>query len=200
MEILQSIIATIGTITGGIIGWFISMQKIRRLKKVSNVIDSKEILDICSDKFKKEFVLPDFEENYFFLQTGIKTNKNSITKYIQLKDNLSKNFTWDDIKKAMPYLNIEEKQIKIHIDKIDRIRKNIINILALIIFILGILCSLYVASVFGKFYIDDYRIFILTTIIMSVAMFLMKALLHSVESVNAATRIEKRLNNVAQSD
>ena len=67
----------------------------------------------CGD-FKEEFILNELKEIYFYNRTGIRTNGNSIKKYISFKNKLGKNFTWQDMNQVKMYFTFEKNEIKIN--------------------------------------------------------------------------------------
>lgn len=91
----------------------------------------------CGD-FKEEFILNELKEIYFYNRTGIRTNANSIKKYISFKNKLGKNFTWQDMNQVKMYFTFEKNEIKIKLDRWNIIINKVISVLAIFILLFGL--------------------------------------------------------------
>lgn len=197
MEILPHIFSVIDTISGALFRWIVPLQKALRLKKISNIIESKEILENCSDEFKNDFIQPNIEENIFFIQTGIKTNRSSIPKYIALQKILGGDFVLEDIAKANNYLNVEGEKIKIKIPKAAKWGSNLIVWLSFVILIVsGIVAALSI----NLFTPGNYYLLLIPCIIIICGMLLIQLLLYSIKPINAAIKIQNRLRRVMENN
>lgn len=186
------VVAIISGIFGQSFVQLIFSYKRRRLKNLLNAVETKSLLDQARTDFKEKFILPDFEENYFYVQTGIKTNYKSIEKYINLKNTLSDDFTWDIIKQAKQHFEFKDSELKVTISKLKRLYKKIFLIIGLLFFI---------TSLFLAFYLNNYEMktleeLILYFYIIIIPLFFGYITVNSVQSLIYATMIEKKLNKL----
>lgn len=167
----------------------------RRLKNLLNAVEAKDLIEKCSEDFKSNFVMIDFQENYFFAQTGIKTNQKSIACYIQLKDKLGNDFTWEPIRIAKPYLKLKSGKIKVVISKWERLYKNAVLIYGFGLFLVGIGIGLYLNQYDQRTVTDTLQVLFLVI----TPMIFGYLALTSVQSLISASNIEKRLEELKAS-
>lgn len=163
----------------------------RRSRKINNTKEIEFLLDKLDDNFKNNFVLKDFKENYFFLQTGIETNEKSIDSFIKLKDNLKGNYTWKKIKLAMPYFKFENELIIIKIKPILKYFAIFTSIISILFFLISFTIIFYFTSEFQYFSMKDFlKLFILVFMPVACGYYLLKV----ISPLNMAIAMEKRLN------
>jgi hypothetical protein len=172
--------------------------KRKRLKNLVNVIEAKQLVKEFDKEgtFRKEFILPDIEENYFFMQTGIETNNKSIYKYIEFKEKLGEDFTWEVLKSARRkyYLKFNNDDLIILISKGEKVRYTMKVITGLSLFML----TVFFIIIFNKPEIKNISQYIINFILSLIPMLLGCFLLTSAsaESFRNAQRIERRLENL----
>ena len=176
-------------IVGNFIKSLISPFTKEKFKRLPNVEEMKLVLDNTGKKFKEKFVIPNTEESYFYRQTGIATNHKSIPQYCDLKNRLGRNFTWENIRKAKPYLLFEEKKITVKVSKIDKYLTNILSIvlLGLLVLLFMFIISLSEVS-WGKDFINMILLIMCILLIIFV-------LVRVITPVMIAINIKKILNN-----
>ena len=150
MDLINGIITTI---ISSLLGAFLGKQSIsnvfnffqrRKLKNMINTLDTHSLFEKLDADFKSEFILPDFKEIYFYIQTGIETNEKSILKYIEFKNKLGGKYTWPDIKKVDQHLDLQSEEIKIKLNKLQRTYSSVAFISFPLILLTGfILLSLH---------------------------------------------------------
>ncbi|MEM6846008.1 MAG: hypothetical protein AAF632_27605 [Bacteroidota bacterium] len=130
MDAWQAIgVAVITALIGPTVISFIQSYLKRRSQDLSNVVIAKDI-STFSENFKNEFIVPDAEENYFFVQTGIRTNSKSIDSHIKLKNKLGEHFTWYHIRKAQGFLIFRNSELTISLNKWVEIYKIVLLVVA----------------------------------------------------------------------
>ena len=188
-EYVPIIVALIAGLLGQPIVQLISNYSRRKFKKIKNADESFRLFEKFDTDFNENFILPDLKETYFYVQTGIKTNENSIEKYIELKNYLGGNYTWNHIKTAKPHLRIEKQGITVKLGKFERIFSNVVLIFSLLIFILGMIGFTYINYFENKSLKDIFiAIFVLIA-----PMFAGYSLVSGINSIIIAKAIEKRL-------
>lgn len=166
-------------------------------KGIRNLKRAKEFQDLFNKyetSFKNEFILPDLEESYFYAQTGIKTNKQSIDKYINFKNKLGVAYTWDIIRDIKPFLNIENREITINLKTWHIAGAQILLFLGLLLGIIGIGIFYY----FSQFlYAGEIKEFIEMTSIM--IFFVISGCYFLTQSTPGllANRVQKRLKTIS---
>ncbi len=136
MKTLLQIIEIIKMIIQPITSVYSFFQK-KRLNRKIEISQNDKFINLVGNDFKNKFIVPNLREIYFLMETGIKTNEKSIDKYINFKNYLGKNYTWEQVKLAQSHLDLEGDDIKIKISKIDRISTNIIIGISIILFLVG---------------------------------------------------------------
>lgn len=194
LEILISIISAATVFLSLILGKPLELvMNSQRNKKFRKILNTKEIdflLDKFDDDFKKKFILPDLKGNFFYIQTGIYTNEVSIDKYIEFKNRLGKNFTWENIKVAKSYLKFEDDKLTIKIPQFVRIAGKILSIFAILFITVSFLLFIYYSSDFKYFTKTDYiKLSVMTIFPIVCSIFL----LYSINPIINATLIAKRL-------
>lgn len=184
------IVAVISGLLGQPIIQLISSHSRRRLKKIRNADEALNLFKKLDDNFNKKFILPELKETYFYIQTGIKTNEKSIEKYIEFKNHLGENYTWSQIKTAKPHLRIEKLGITVSLSKYQRVFSNIVLILALFFFILGMIGFIYL----NQFESTNLEDFFVTIFVLIVPMFTGYFFVNGINSILVAKGIERRLN------
>ena len=174
-------------IVGNFIKSLISPFTKEKFKRLPNVEEMKLVLDNTGKKFKEKFVIPNIEESYFYMRTGIATNHESIPQYCDLKNRLGRKFSWENIRKAKPYLLFEEKKITVKVSKVD---KYLTNILSIVLFGLLVLLFIFIISLFevswGKNFIN------MTAIIMCILLIIF-VLARVITPVIIAINIKKNI-------
>ena len=163
----------------------------KKTKKIKNTKDIEFLIDKLDNKFKDEFVLNDFKENYFYLQTGIETNERSINSYIKLKDKLSENYTWRKIKLAMPFLKFKNDEIIIKISKLSKIYFKIVTAISFIFFLIGFIILFYFTNDFDYF---SYKDFLKLSLLFIMPIACGYYLLKTITPLNLAIKMEKKIN------
>jgi uncharacterized integral membrane protein len=196
MEILKILIPIISVFLGAFIGQpiihFVNLFQRRKLKRIENAVESLKLFENFETEFKSDFILPDLKESYFYIQTGIETNEKSIEKYINLKNKLSGNYTWKQIKSAKSYLDLNGKNIVVKLNKIEKIGANLILIIALILIASTFIIFLIYSSDLEYFSQKDYLKFIILIMMPFLGGFL---LANSVFPIQIAKGIEKKLKD-----
>lgn len=191
LKLSPIIIAFLGGIFGKPFLLFISSLHRRKLKIITNTTEALTLFDKYGSKFQTDFILPDLKETYFYIQTGIKTNEKSIKKYIDFKNKLGKNYTWNDIKLTKPHLNLEKENIEIKLGKKERVLSKVVLIAALLV--LFIACSLLTyLNPFKTQNLKDVLFIIFTVFILMIVVF---QLINSVNSILVAEKMEKSIKN-----
>lgn len=175
-------------IVGNFIKSLINPFTKEKFKRLPNIEEMKLVLDNTGKKFKEKFVIPNIEESYFYMQTGIATNYESISQYCDLKNRLGRNFTWENIRKAKPYLLFEEKKITVKVSKVDKYLTNILSIV-----LLGLLVLLFI-FIISLSEVSCGKNIINTVLIMCILL-IMFVLAHIITPVMIAINIKKILNN-----
>lgn len=168
----------------------INPKKNRTYEKIQNIKDIDYLLDRFDNDFKDNFVLKNFKEHYFFLQTGIETNEKSIKNFIDFKDLLGGNYTWSKIRSALPYYRFKEDKIIIHTNLFLRIFAPVVNILSFVFFLIGLIIIAYFAKDIPYFSFKDYlKLSLLSIFPMLSALYLLKI----ITPLNIAIGMQKKL-------
>ncbi|WP_286856469.1 MULTISPECIES: hypothetical protein [Sphingobacterium] len=171
--------------------YFISNSRDRKTRRLNNVKEYKTLTDELDVEFRNGFVVNDFKERYFYLQTGIITNEQSIYQYLELKKKLKKNFTWKSIKKALPYLKFENDEIVVKISGFLKKMAQIILIGALFIIFVGLAVPIYFSNDLRLFELKEIlELVCLTTISIFSGIYL----LYLISPLCMAIAIEKALS------
>lgn len=167
----------------------------RKKNKITNVKEIEFLIDKLDDKFRRDFILKNFKENFFFLQTGIETNEKSIESYIKLKDKLKANYTWKKIKMVTPYLKFENTEIHIELKKIQVFFAKIVTVLSFLFFASSVIILFYLSiDVFYFSTIDYLKLFTLASLPLICGIYL----INIITPLNIAIAIQKKLNNNTQ--
>lgn len=137
MEKLQALATLLGLILSGIVLRYGQLQDLFNKRKMKRVLFAKEANDLFKSQtpFKKNFIEPDLDESYFFIQTGIQCSRANIQKYINLKELLGDRWSWNKISIADPHLNRDGEIIEVNIGKFTRISSECMFWLSLILVI-----------------------------------------------------------------
>ncbi len=191
-DLTKIIIAILG---GGILGQplvhlIISYQK-RKLKKVTDTLEANPLFEKYEAiDFKKDFVLPNLIENYFYSQTGISTNIKTIPKYIEFKNELGKHYTWKTIKEANNHLNISGEKIEVHLSKFQKSFMKITLVFSFTIFFLSLIGMVYLDYKYQASFSDKIVLLTLFIIIIVVCIFLVRG----VSSIITANQMERAIS------
>lgn len=199
MENLESVIkifslisAIVSVVFGKFSDFFLNYPNKRNLRKISNIKEIDFIIDKLDDKFKKEFIFPNLREIFFFIQTGIYTNANSIQKYIDLKNKLGKNFTWKSIKLAKGYLIFEDNILKIKISTTTIFFTKLMLVIACILFILDVFIIYLYSSDTVNFTSKDWIKFLS---MLSIPLISSIFILYSIAPAMMASAIKRNMSN-----
>ncbi|MDY3362847.1 hypothetical protein PG623_02415 [Riemerella anatipestifer] len=179
-------------ILGKPIDLFINMS-LSKSKKLSNLKELGNIIENYDDEFVRNFVIPNAKENYFYLQTGIKTNEQTIPKYISLKNKIGEKYDWDSIRKMKKYLYIDsDNEFKIKIS----FSKRYGGILFMAFAVMFLLISAYffyviVADLTNNHYVNLGKF--ITTFLM--ALFFAFTIMYLNTPFIIARNLEKKVNN-----
>jgi len=193
MENVSSWTLIIVALISGLLGQpvmqlIIALNK-RKHKKFFNAVEAKGLIELSNDKFRNEFILPDFEETYFYSQTGIKTNYKSIPMYIELKDKLGNNYTWKPIREAKPHLIFCDGKLEVSLNRFQRILKNIFIVVGLLFIVVGVLVTVFI----NEFQPKTATEIVLVILFMIIPMIIGYLTVNSVQSLVSASLISKRL-------
>ncbi len=188
-KITPIIVAIIAAVFGQPVVQLINSLSRRKLKKITTAFEANALFEKFETDFKDGFILCDLKETYFYIQTGIKTNEKSIDKYIDLKNRLGGNYTWNHIKTAKPHLEINEKEIEIRLKKVDRVAGNVFLIFALILFIIGFIGFLYLSQL----EVQDLKVILLSYFVLLAPMLFGYLFVNAINSIIVAKDMEKQL-------
>lgn len=148
IEIIKIVIPIANLLIGALLNTpvlnFTEQLKKRRLK---NYIESQSALDNLDEDFQNNFIKPNLKEIYFYLQTGISTNEKSIDKYIELKNKLGGNYTWEKVKLVESNVNLKSITPLLNLNKAESITSN---------FTLGLIIILMLVGLFGVIVLNLY--------------------------------------------
>lgn len=168
----------------------------KKLKKILYASESTKLFETYDTDFKKDFILPDLKESYFYIQTGIKTNEKSIDKYIQFKNELSGNYTWEDIKLVKNLLNLNGEKIEIQLSKRRKFFSNVIFGIALLLFLSVYFIFIKFSPDFSLFSDNDIIKFMFLIVI---PVFIGCFLIYLIGPIITAKGMEKKLKNAPKS-
>ena len=202
MEIFTSVVASIVSLLAVVVTVFkvpiFGFPEYLRKKKMSKLLNTKEVLGLFENyktDFKDNFILNDLKENYFYIQTGIRTNEKTIQKYIDLKNKLGKDYNWEIIRKAKIHLDTENSEIKVRLSRVAKIYNIFATILGIFFFIIPFLLIL------GSSSSNEER----STASITMLLFQMISpyilayfLIRSTDSMTSARIIEKRLSSFSE--
>ena len=199
MENIKILIPIISVFIGAFIGQPIihlfNLFQRRKLKKIENAVESLKLFENFETQFKSDFILPDLKESYFYIQTGIETNEKSIEKYINLKNELSGNYTWKQLKSAKSYFDLTGENIEVKLNKIEKIGADVILIIALTLLVSTCIIFMIYSSELSYFSQKDYLKLVALIIIPFFCGFI---LVNSVLPIHIAKGIEKKIRNSRQ--
>lgn len=143
-------------------------------------------------ELKKSFIYSSFQENYFYIHTGIRTN----TKNIPVLHNFYNKIgvDWSIIRKAQSYLKIDKDEINLELKKSEIQSKNIIVVIAFVFFYIGLgLCIFLInSSLFDTKLALIIVPFCVFSLFIAIGYFLIRLL----DSTHSAHIIQKRLNQI----
>lgn len=168
----------------------INLFQKRDLNKLQDLKKAHSMFDKFETDFEKQFFENEWKEACFYIQSGIKTNSTSITKYIRLKDNLGLDYTWRHIRKAKRYLDLNDDDIKINL----KCHDTIYYFIALIIFISGLLVTPFLFNSIFQQKIQDLSYNLSAALLCTLPAIIGYILVLSTEPVIIARNIKKRLN------
>ncbi|MGV0921852.1 hypothetical protein ACTS94_16135 [Empedobacter falsenii] len=165
----------------------------KKKKKLLELKEYNETSKDYNDYFKNNFIENRKKEIFFEIDTGISTHYKSINNYITLYNQLGKQFTWNVLKSARPYLKVNGNTLTVNISKIETYFNKFIDILIFVTFILGIILLFIILFAFEK--IDkEFQILFPITLIFSLPIIFF--FIYTQKSTNNALSIQKRLNDL----
>ena len=172
-------------------------DSIGRKKRTLLVLkESESLIPYLSKSFIQDFVVPDLEEKYFYIQSEISTNYQSIKHYIGLKNKIGGNFTWKEIKSALPYLKIEDNGIIVNLSKKDKNRLNAIFIFVFLLYLSPITFAFFVRNI--KFDSWNRLLFLFTLYIFPFLLGLF--ILYRTTPLATAFQIKNKLEKINQTN
>lgn len=150
-KILSSLAIVLSFVFGKHIEQIINYKQNNRLRKILNAKEIDFLIDKFDDDFKKSFIIPDAKVNFFYMQTSIYTNEESIDKYIALKNKLGKNFTWETIKTASPYLKFKDDSLTIVVTKFETFMSKLLLSFAMILILISFIFIIFYSNEFEYF-------------------------------------------------
>ncbi len=187
--ITNILVVFFGIFSGPVILQLLQFYKNRKIERILN---SKDIIKIFQDdkSFYKKFISSVLKEKYFEYMTGIKTNINTISKYINFKNKLKNDYTWEDIKIARKYLKTDKKKIYIKITKRQLFLADI-GIISMPLLFLPVFILLFYIPEYPE--ISEWKIQILLFLIFCVLSFVLFKIFNYAYPVFIAKNMKKRL-------
>lgn len=165
-------------------------------KKKKKLLELKEYNETSKDfnnHFKNKFIENRKKELFFEIDTGISTHYQSINNYITLYNQLGKQFTWNVLKSARPYLRVNGISLTVKIPKTELYLNYFIEKVIIITFI-GMLI-VFITYIFFNEKIDkEGQIFLPLLFLFSFSIIIF--FIHAQKSINNAVSIQKRLNDL----
>ena len=191
LEILTSSSSIIVAIITGLFTYLYT--RLDRKGKKFNI--SKEALQTfitVDSELKNSFFYSNFEENYFYAETGIKTTSKNITKFRDLYNKLELN--WGVISRAQYHLDLDKEEISVNLKKNQIRLKNIVLIIALIFVLFGFgVFTFFTDSLLeSKLKSIGFSFFVLIS-----SLVFGYLLISMIDSINSAHIIQKRLKNIS---
>ncbi|WPO89294.1 hypothetical protein [Chryseobacterium sp. HR92] len=105
-ELVKLILTTVNIILVPIVGGTLynSIESFKK-RKLKILLESQSLTDKLDQQFITEFIEPSVKETVFYLHTGISTHVSSIDRYIDLKNKLGGNTTWEKINRVKSHVN-----------------------------------------------------------------------------------------------
>ncbi|MGV0924692.1 hypothetical protein [Empedobacter tilapiae] len=194
LSVIEIIAAVLTTFLGPLFLYYITKYKFR---KTQYLIDSSQLFEKTSEKFNKEFIEKSIEENIFHVMTGINANHKTIQYYINLKNILGQDFSWEVIKSAKSHIKFKENGTSfIQLNKVQIIWKNVSLIIALLALLGGFFLILY----FSQFEIKNIGEILLIYYLAGILFMFSYFLFISVKSIIDANYIKKRLDKLKKNN
>lgn len=165
----------------------------KKKKKLLELKEYNETSKDYNDYFKNNFIMNRKKEMFFEIDTGISTHYQSINNYITLYNQLGKQFTWNVLKSAKPYLKINGNSLTVKISKIEELINLFFEKVIFTLFICTII--IFLVYIFANEKIDkDGQILLPFLLIFSIVIIII--LIQTQKSINNAISIQKRLNDL----
>ncbi|MGD1841053.1 MAG: hypothetical protein ACFB0B_09175 [Thermonemataceae bacterium] len=189
-EFTPIIVAIIAGLFGQPIVELISSCVKRNLKNIRNADAIIKTLKNSETDFIKNFILPDIKERCFHMQTGVRTNENSIGKLVEFKKSLGGNYTWNHIKIAKKYLKFDNQGVEIKLSRFDKAFCNIIFIIGLLFLTVVLIGLIY----FSQFETRNLKAALVTMFALVVSMLVGYFFIKEISSIIVARGLERRIN------
>ena len=186
------VVVIVSAFLGRPIDHLIASYQKKRLRNLLNAIETDSLMSLYSKDYRDRFVVPDLEENYFFIQTGIKTNHKSIGCYIELKEKLGNDFTWDTIRSAQIHLKFKGHGLDVSTSNLQRLLKNVSLAFGIVLF----LSAVWITYSIGNHTISSWGEAILAIFLIAMPCIAGYVVVNSTASLVSASAIEKRLGEI----
>lgn len=168
-------------------------EHFKKKKKLLELKEYNETSKDFNDHFKNKFIENRKKELFFEIDTGISTHYKSINNYITLYNQLGKQFTWNLLKSARPYLRVNGDSLTVKISKTEVYFNYFIEKVIITTFI-GMLI-IFIAYIFFNEKIDkEGQILLPLFLLFSFPIIIF--FIHTQKSINNAISIQKRLNDL----
>ena len=121
IEVIKLILTVTNIILVPIVGGTLynSIESFKK-RKLKILLESQVLTDKLDQQFITKFIEPSIKEIVFYLHTGISTNASSIDRYIDLKNRLGGNTTWEKINRVKLHVNTTPSGPLLSLKKIEK--------------------------------------------------------------------------------